>query len=122
MKKLFSFVFMVAIMVLPFAVQAQIIAAPPSWDFTTPTTSFNTLYYVVFGLLTVVVGQLAKYSKIFSAIPQTFLKVAAAAVPVVFIALHFGLSATVCCDLLSDLFFTIFATARRVKRVAWVRL
>lgn len=95
MKKLFSFVFMVAIMVLPFAVQAQIIAAPPSWDFTTPTTSFNTLYYVVFGLLTVVVGQLAKYSKIFSAIPQTFLKVAAAAVPVVFIALHFGLSATV---------------------------
>ena len=99
---------MAAIMVLPFAVQAQIIAAPPSWDFTTPTTSFTILYYIAFTLLSIAVGELAKYFQIFSSIPQTFLKVAAASVPVVFIIVHFGLSGSVLNSIYTALFSLFF--------------
>ena len=77
-----------------FQIFAQV-ALPTVWDFSTPTASFNTLYYIVFGVLTVVIGQLAKKWAVFNGINTTVLKVAAAAVPVIFIIIHFGMSAGV---------------------------
>jgi|GEM_PF-5518720 len=94
MKKILFFALAAVLFMLPVAMIAQTVTAPP-FDLTTPAAAFNTIFYIVMGLISVVVGQFSKSIPFLSGISTTAIKVTSAIIPVAFLIIHFGTGANV---------------------------